>query len=79
MLKKFFLEKLWKVLILFFFISYLTMFGNNSSVQASDPLYPNLKVLPPRDLRFDRTDVSVDNSGDLHNVLRFSNTVYNNG
>ncbi|HEV3318110.1 MAG TPA: hypothetical protein VG053_00055, partial [Solirubrobacteraceae bacterium] len=42
-------------------------------------LYPELKTLPPRDLRFDRTDVSVESLGILHNVLRFSNTVYNAG
>jgi hypothetical protein len=42
-------------------------------------LYPNLKTLPPRDLRFDRTDVTAESLGVLHNVLRFSNTVYNVG
>ncbi len=42
-------------------------------------LYPNLKTLAPRDLRFDRTDVTAESLGVLHNVLRFSNTVYNAG
>jgi hypothetical protein len=46
---------------------------------AANPLYPNMRTLPPRELRFDRTDVSADSHGDLHNVLRFSNTVYNTG
>jgi concanavalin A-like lectin/glucanase superfamily protein/fibronectin type III domain protein len=46
---------------------------------AATSLYPDLKTLPPRDLRFDRTDVSADGSGQLHNVLRFSNTVWNAG
>nr|MDQ6915319.1 hypothetical protein [Actinomycetota bacterium] len=47
--------------------------------QAATVLYPDLKTLPPRDLRFDRTDVSVGGTGDMHNVLRFSNTVWNAG
>lgn len=43
------------------------------------PQYPDLETLPPRDLRFDRADVSQDGSGQMHNVLRFSNTVWNAG
>jgi hypothetical protein len=43
------------------------------------PLYPDLKTLSPRDLRFDRADVSQDGSGVMHNVLRFTNTVWNAG
>ena len=43
------------------------------------PLYPDLRTLPPRDLRFDRTDISYDYSGNYHNVLRFTNTVWNAG
>jgi hypothetical protein len=50
-----------------------------SAVAAGTPLYPNLKTLPPRDVRFDRTDTSADGSGVLENVLRFSNTVLNTG
>ena len=46
---------------------------------AVTALYPDLKTLPPRDLRFDRTDVSADGSGQIHDVLRFSNTVWNAG
>ena len=43
--------------------------------------YPDLKTLPPRDLRFDSVDVG---GGDttatgFHDVLRFSNTVWNAG
>ncbi len=41
--------------------------------------YPDLRTLPPRDLRFDRADVSYDGSGQFHNVLRFTNTVWNAG
>jgi hypothetical protein len=41
--------------------------------------YPDLRTLPPRDLRFDRADISYDYSGDFHNVLRFTNTVWNAG
>lgn len=50
-----------------------------ASEAAAAPMYPDLRTLPPRDLRFERTDVSVDGTGDLHNVLRFSNTVTNQG
>ncbi|MFN2616190.1 MAG: LamG-like jellyroll fold domain-containing protein [Thermoleophilaceae bacterium] len=46
---------------------------------AATALYPDLKTLSPRDLRFDRSDVSVDGSGQMHNVLRFTNTVWNAG
>jgi hypothetical protein len=42
---------------------------------AATPQYPDLRTLPPRDLRFDRTDVN----GSMNNVLRFSNTVTNEG
>jgi len=41
--------------------------------------FPDLKTLPPRDLRLDRADVSYDGSGQFHNVLRFTNTVWNAG
>jgi hypothetical protein len=47
--------------------------------QAATPLYPNLKVLSPRDLRFDRADVDASEATVMHNVLRFSNTVWNVG
>jgi hypothetical protein len=47
--------------------------------QAATVLYPDLKTLPPRDLRFDRADVSQGQTGDMHNVLRFSNTAWNAG
>jgi hypothetical protein len=50
-----------------------------SSAQAATLLYPNLRTLPPRDLRFDRADVDPAGGGDMHNVLRFSNTVWNSG
>ena len=42
---------------------------------AATVLYPNLRTLPPRDLRFD--DVSLN--GQTHRVLRFTNTVWNAG
>src|SRR5215212_7108891 len=57
----------------------LLVVGIPQPVRAATALYPNLKSLPPRDLRFDRTDVSVDGSGIMHNVLRFSNTAWNVG
>ncbi len=49
------------------------------AIAQAEPLYPDLSTLPPRDLRFDRTDVSFDGSGQFHNVLRFTNTVWNGG
>jgi hypothetical protein len=48
-------------------------------IAQAEPLYPDLSTLPPRDLRFDRSDVSFDGSGQFHNVLRFTNTVWNGG
>ncbi len=53
--------------------------GASASAQAATLLYPNLKTLAPRNLRFDRTDITADSSGILDNVLRFSNTVMNTG
>ncbi len=46
---------------------------------AGTPLYPDLKTLPPRELKFDRADITPDLSGVFHNVLRFSNDTYNIG
>ena len=57
----------------------LLLLAAPAAAEAATLLYPNMRTLPPRDLRFDRTDVSVNSSGDLRNVLRFSNTVYNVG
>src|ERR1700740_331077 len=62
-----------------FAYAYLPHLQTSASADGVSALYPNLKTLPPRDLRLDRTDVSVDASGVMHNVLRFSNTVYNVG
>jgi Concanavalin A-like lectin/glucanases superfamily len=52
--------------------------GTSGTVEAA-LLYPDLETLPPRTLRFDYTDVSVNGSGVLHHVLRFSNTAVNVG
>src|SRR3954468_1332026 len=48
---------------------------------AATTLYPDLKTLPPRALQFDRADVGTGDSGNtgVHNVLRFTNTVWNSG
>ena len=55
-------------------------FGLGQTAQAAGvALYPDLKTLPPRELRFDRADITPELSGDFHNVLRFSNTNYNDG
>jgi hypothetical protein len=50
-----------------------------SAAHAATALYPDMRTMPPRNLQLDRTDVSVERSGVIHNVLRFSNTVYNVG
>ena len=55
------------------------LLASPAAAHAATLLYPNMRTLQPRELRFDRTDVSADSHGDLHNVLRFSNTVYNTG
>jgi len=61
------------------FLTFALLLAAPSLGHAATLLYPNMRTLPPRELRFDRTDVSADSSGNLHNVLRFSNTVYNTG
>src|SRR3954447_5933343 len=50
-----------------------------STAAAATPLYPDMVTLPPRDLKLERTDVSIGQTGVMHNVLRFSNTVWNKG
>ena len=50
-----------------------------ASASAQTAAFPDLHTLPPRDLRFDRTDVSVDGSGVMRNVLRFSNACVHSG
>jgi hypothetical protein len=60
-------------------IAVFVLVGIAPGVVQAEPLYPDLGTLPPRDLRFDRTDVSFDGSGQFHNVLRFTNTVWNGG
>ncbi len=65
----------WSILLLVLVSSICAVPG----VAQAEPLYPDLGTLPPRDLRFDRTDVSFDGSGQFHNVLRFTNTVWNAG
>jgi hypothetical protein len=48
--------------------------------RAATQLYPDLKTLPPRDLRLDSADVDPEpNQTVTHNVLRFSNTVWDAG
>jgi hypothetical protein len=61
------------------FAATLVLASSAVPAQAATALYPDLKTLPPRDLRFDRTDVDPESSTALHNVLRFSNTVWNAG
>ena len=79
-MQSFILKRLKAIIILCACASMLFTTAYTPKLQTSVvALYPNLKTLPPRDLRFDRTDVSVEGIGTMHNVLRFSNTVYNVG
>jgi phosphodiesterase/alkaline phosphatase D-like protein len=59
----------------------VAVFAAAPAAKAATALYPDLEVLPPRDLRLDRTDVAGSDSGatGVHNVLRFTNTVWNAG
>ncbi len=45
--------------------------------RAATTLYPDLKTVPPSDLRFDSG--TLESGGEIHYVLRFSNTVWNGG
>ena len=49
------------------------------AADAATAQYPNLKTLPPRDLKLGSADITADGSGVFHNVLMFSNTVWNIG
>jgi hypothetical protein len=53
----------------------------SSSAASAAPLYPDLKTLPPRSLKFAQVDVTGSDSGHtgVRQVLRFSNTVWNAG
>src|SRR3954453_4975023 len=50
-----------------------------ASATAATAQYPDLKTLPPRLIRFDTVDVSGGDTSasGVHDVLRFSNTVWN--
>ncbi|HVY96483.1 MAG TPA: LamG-like jellyroll fold domain-containing protein, partial [Solirubrobacterales bacterium] len=50
-----------------------------AGAHAATLLFPDLKTLSPRDLRFETTDVDPEPAVVMHNVLRFSNTVWNAG
>lgn len=67
--------------ILAFAVTAIAAFGSSAAANAATTLYPDLKTLPPRDLRFDRVDLGTGDSGQtgVHNVLRFTNTVWNTG
>ena len=51
----------------------------SGTASAATQQYPNLQTLPPRDLRLDSADITADGAGVFHNVLRFTNTVWNAG
>src|SRR4051812_39182516 len=57
----------------------LLLLAPATTAAAGTPQYPDLQTLPPRDLKLERADVSIGGTGDMHNVLRFSNTVTNQG
>ena len=61
------------------FIATLVALVSVPSSHAATLLYPNLKTLAPRDLRLDRADADASEATVMHNVLRFSNTVWNTG
>ncbi|HNA88654.1 MAG TPA: Ig-like domain-containing protein [Anaerolineales bacterium] len=77
-LKKF-SQIFWKLLSISAVIGVLFALKPSPHIQASNLRFPDLRTLPPRDLRFDRTDVDAESPVAMHNVLRFSNTVYNAG
>jgi len=56
-------------------IAVVLSLGSISTTKAASFLYPNLKTIPPADLRLDYTLVN----GESHYVLRFSNTSWNAG
>ncbi|MDX6609618.1 MAG: hypothetical protein QOF85_1543, partial [Solirubrobacterales bacterium] len=60
-------------------LSALLLALSAAPAKAATLLYPNLKTLAPRDLRFDNADVDASEATVMHNVLRFSNTTWNNG
>src|SRR5690242_14546219 len=65
--------KLISILILILSLIYLLNYL--LSLLAIPVDYPDLKTLPPRDLRFDTVEIKGSN----HQVLRFTNTVWNKG
>ncbi len=67
----------WLVLVLAVLV--VPMTNLSTAGAAAVPLYPDMKTLPPRALKLVRADVSVDGSGVMHNLLRFSNTAHNAG
>ncbi|HEX3561721.1 MAG TPA: LamG-like jellyroll fold domain-containing protein, partial [Solirubrobacterales bacterium] len=62
-----------------FLLVTLIALASAAAANAATLQYPNLKTLPPRDLRFDTADVDASEATVMHNVLRFSNTVWNAG
>ena len=67
--------------LLAFVVAALAALCSASAASAATQLYPDLKTLTPRSLKLDRVDVTGSDSGasGTHNVLRFSNTVWNAG
>jgi hypothetical protein len=53
----------------------VVVLSSGSASQAATPLYPNLKTLTPHDLRFGQETIN----GSTHELLRFSNSVLNDG
>ena len=53
----------------------LLLLATPAASRSASPLYPDLRALPPRDLRLDTVTVN----GATHHVLRFTTTVWNAG
>jgi hypothetical protein len=60
-------------------LALLALGAGGGSASAAQPLFPDLKSLPPRSLHLSQTDTGYDGGGSYDYVLRFSNTVWNAG
>ncbi|MDQ3928943.1 MAG: hypothetical protein M3328_07330 [Chloroflexota bacterium] len=66
-----------RLLVLLWLMSTVLITPQRTS--AATYLYPDLKTLRPRDLQFARADIDPTSAVNIHNVLRFTNTVWNAG
>ena len=74
------MKRLWSLALCTLMCAPLLVVASESiSGAAPTQLFPDLHTLAPRELRFDRADITPDLTGVFHNVLRFSNDTYNAG